>query len=906
MNVLNSVQVLHFSAPDKMYIGSNEGGLVVLSTLSGKMNFWGSRQGLSDHIKSLYLEDNTKLWLGYDNGDADIVDLNNNTVKHLNTSKVFNNNALCHITKTSGGVVFLSSIGFGLGEYAPEHCDLNFISIEDGLNSNTVWGLLQDSKGNIWVGSENGINVISATDKKNYSLPGYDVVETIMEDKKGNVWFGCTGGTFRIRSTDGVIEQFLVNPEDMLQRTCVLYEDSRGWIWMGKNEGGLNVYNPETGEMSLLSKADGLPGNKVRNIREGKDGKMWLGTLGNGMAIYDPEKKTLQQLNERNGLCNNNVLELLIDKDSLIWIGTYGGGVDVYNPRNGLIANYSLEQGIADATINSILEKNGRFYLGTGLGLYVMEKQGMRNGEPEFSVTAYGRTQGFSSTDYNTNSELLTRNGQLWWGIGDYLTIMKEPKKNLLAPETKITAIDLGGGLNRFYTDAFIKEALKQHDTLWFQEKDTFYTWQQPVHIQNQAAGKHVTWESIAPPWFIPQHLVLPYGNNEIGISFTGLQFDNIDKTVYRYFLHGQDTGWSEMTTRAQVSYSNLLAGDYTFYVCSRSFDGVWSKPASFSFAVSLPWWQTKLAYTLYLAILIGVITGYNRLKTLQLRNRQKVLEEIIALHTEKVVTQKEEIEKHRAKILESINYARHIQSSILDDKENIGKSIGEAFILFRPLEIVSGDFYWYYRKDDYSIIACIDCTGHGVPGAFMSMIGSMLLNAIVKEQGVVEPGEIMKRLHAGVVSALHQETIEKSQEGMELALCTINHQSGKMRFCGARSAIYVMNKDGLKRYKSGLLPIGGMYMKKGRAMDLKFESLEIELDEHTWVYMSTDGFPDQFGGNQRDSFTFGRMETSIKEAYPKNANEQEKFFSDTLNKWMQGSIQNDDILLLGFRAKLG
>lgn len=277
-------------------------------------------------------------------------------------------------------------------------------------------------------------------------------------------------------------------------------------------------------------------------------------------------------------------------------------------------------------------------------------------------------------------------------------------------------------------------------------------------------------------------------------------------------------------------------------------------------------------------------------------------MEQTIVERTTEIVLQKEEIEKHRGMILESINYAQQIQESMLVEKKIIQSGLGEIFVIYKPKDIVSGDFYWYCRIENFSVIACVDCTGHGVPGAFMTMIGNLLLNNIVKKNNITDPGLILHHLHHNVVETLHQESAEKSQEGMDLSICTIDHTNMKMKFSGARNSIYVSNNNILTRYKAGMYPIGGIYFKKGIKIELTFESTEINLTTDSIVYMTTDGFADQFGGDKQECFNNNRLEALLKKANTLKINEQGILINNEIEEWMGTNTQNDDILLLGFK----
>ncbi|CAN5355999.1 hypothetical protein BH09BAC5_BH09BAC5_12780 [soil metagenome] len=258
-------------------------------------------------------------------------------------------------------------------------------------------------------------------------------------------------------------------------------------------------------------------------------------------------------------------------------------------------------------------------------------------------------------------------------------------------------------------------------------------------------------------------------------------------------------------------------------------------------------------------------------------------------------------IEKKNRQITDSITYAKRIQDSILPTEEMLKKKFSESFIFFQPRDIVSGDFYWLSEQNDLIFIAVADCTGHGVPGAFMSMIGNTLLNEIVNEKGIYEPDEILARLDIGISTALQQNNnteINSQDDGMDISLCVIDKKSKTISFSAANHSLYVFRKGISEIIEGDIFSIGGIF---GRD-EKKFFKKQVQMDEFTSVFMMTDGYADQFGGPQNKKFMTNELCKLMGEIVQKNVEEQKKILADNFSVWKGEQKQLDDVLVIGFK----
>ncbi|MBI3511107.1 MAG: tetratricopeptide repeat protein [Bacteroidetes bacterium] len=264
---------------------------------------------------------------------------------------------------------------------------------------------------------------------------------------------------------------------------------------------------------------------------------------------------------------------------------------------------------------------------------------------------------------------------------------------------------------------------------------------------------------------------------------------------------------------------------------------------------------------------------------------------------THELEKQNAEISAQKKHITDSINYAKKIQDSILPPEHLVKNILPDSFILYEPKDVVSGDFYWVEKHEQYSIFSAVDCTGHGVPGALMSVVGFNLLNQAVNEMHLTKPSEILHHLDYGVNKLLRQSdkgSIVK--DGMDLGLCSLDRKTNKLQFAGAFNPAYIMHKRELVEVKADKFPIG---INTDGVTDL-YTNHEIQLYPGDVVYLSSDGYADQFGGPLGKKFKYNRLRELLKSIYTLPAEEQKKRMRDEFLEWKGEHEQVDDILVIG------
>lgn len=258
-----------------------------------------------------------------------------------------------------------------------------------------------------------------------------------------------------------------------------------------------------------------------------------------------------------------------------------------------------------------------------------------------------------------------------------------------------------------------------------------------------------------------------------------------------------------------------------------------------------------------------------------------------------------ESLKETNRDLVDSIVYAKQIQEAVLPEQNSMQKYFPNSFLIYEPKNIVSGDFYWTAEQNGKLIIAVVDCTGHGVPGAFMSMMGNNFLNTIVYVKNIIEPAEILNELNIAIRKSLKQDKIgSSSRDGMDVAICSIDLKNKVLTFAGANRPLFYLKNNALTIIKGDKFSIGGLQDAHGKV----FKNHKIEMSEVDDLYMFTDGYIDQFGGSSDKKFLCKRFRQMLSLFCDRTMAEQKRLLLETFRKWKGNMEQTDDICIVGIR----
>ena len=424
------------------------------------------------------------------------------------------------------------------------------------------------------------------------------------------------------------------------------------------------------------------------------------------------------------------------------------------------------------------------------------------------------------------------------------------------------------------------------------------------------------------------------FSENSIRFEFASSYYPAKGEVLYSTFLDGFDKDFSTWTNLSYREFTNLPSGYYTFSVKAKDQFGNIIEQANFEFKILIPvykqWWAI-LIYILLIAVLLKIFIDW-RMKISE-KEKEK-LEEIIKERTAEIEQSKAEIEaqrdveyKHRKEIMASIHYAKRIQEAVLPSSELFQKILGDNyFVVFKPQNVVSGDYFWLKQMKNFIVIAAADCTGHGVPGAFMSMLGTSFLNEIVTRRSLDSAAEVLERLRQRVKHSLHQEgKMNEQKDGMDIAIYYINTETYEMQFSGAYNSLFIVRKKDkitdeinneatdskkirlfsddtadadytLIELRANRQPIG-IYIR-----EQPFDNISFKLEKNDSIYSFSDGYQDQFGGDTGEKFNSKRFKRLLLSIQDKSMTEQKRILEHNFIKWKGDLDQVDDVLVIGLK----
>jgi len=816
-------------------------------------------QGLpSQQIKTLYKDQSSNIWIG--SKDKGVVQFIPTPVKKGYFSKgelnVFSNKfeMKYYHANTFGqdreGNIWIGT-EIGLNKYMGDV--FKVYNHNDDLSNNLVWSILQDRKERMWFGTTGGISIFTfpiISGRKQYNSPDVknisvanglseNIVIALCQASSNDVWVGTENKGINILNEEGKVIKKITEKQGLADnKVFSICEDNDKNMWVGTRN-GVSKINPYNYTITNYTGADGLGGEKVYKIYKDSKGYLWFGILGGALTRHNG--KSFKTYEEGDGLSQNFILSITEDKNKNIWLGTYGDGVIKYDGTR--FTSYTTAQGLSSNSTHFITtDKAGDVWVGQSLGIE-------RFNDRTETFSLYGKQQGFAGLETNENAVCKDSEGNIWFGTlrGAIKFAPYKDKKNEVEPQTYINKVKI------FFNDV----ALQDGQELSYQEN-------------------YLTF-------------------NSLGISLT-----NPGEVRYRYFLEGFDSEWSPETSNSAITYSNLAPGKYTFNVKAINNSGVENiEPTSLSFTVNPPFWKTWWFYLLCLILAIAAVVFYVKWREKSLKERQEFLETEVQKRTEELRKEKEIVDKQNQNIKESISYAKKIQQAILPPLNDVKKALPNSFIMYEPKDIVSGDFYWVHESKEKTLFAAVDCTGHGVPGAFMSIIGHNLLDKVVKEHNITEPAKILDILSKEIQKTLRQNSNEDGvKDGMDLSVCSIDKNSNTLEFAGAYNPLYLIRKGEIKEVKSDKIPIG----KKGVESGKQFNNTVIPLEKGDMLYLFSDGYADQKGGPKSKKFYYPPFRQLLTDIHSLPLEKQKETLEKTMLDWKGNIEQYDDMLIFGVK----
>jgi len=733
------------------------------------------------------------------------------------------------------------------------------------FTDNLVASVYKDHQGLIWVGSwDEGLfilnrdnNEITHYTREHPYIPSNDI-HSLFEDSRRRLWIGTNQGVVWYDLRHGNFHRFSTNQRKQIFKNNRVYsmdEDRQGRIWFATRN-GLHVYDGSRLKSFFNKQYDttSLSSSFIYDVMVDSKNRVWVAT-NKGLNRYLGEGKGFKKfirndLSCSNCLASNEILCLHEDARGNIWIGTVGG-LNRYNPRTGRMITYTEQDGLPNNLIYAILEDDHEnLWISSNKGLTQMN---IATG----NMVNYGIYDGLQDYEFNHLAAFKAPDGEMFFG-----------------------GIS---GLNSFYPDSIQKSSYVPNVEITSAEVIT----DREKHTHNLLGS---------------DTLVLPYNNNLVTVEFVALDLIAPSKIQYAYQLKGAENEWVNIGSRRYATFSNLSPGKYVFNVKASNTDNVMShEPELLYIVVKTPLWRSRFAIIVYSLIGVLLILLIIRWRTNSLRKANQYLKEreVIA---KQVAKQKEELSIKNKNITDSLIYAKRIQESLLPSDHTFKSLLHDSFVLHKPKDIVSGDFYWINEVDDKLFVAVVDCTGHGVPGAFMSIIGVELLDNITNEQKITEADNILYDLNRGVSLTLTKGNHRSNtiRDGMDVALCVIDKKEKELEFAGAFRPFYLIRENKIEEIKGDRFSVGMLEDSMGKE---DISKRRIKLRDDDMIYLFTDGYADQFGGPEGKKYKYRRFRHLLLTIHKLPLEQQKQYLNQSIEDWKDDQEQIDDILIVGFNA---
>ncbi len=727
----------------------------------------------------------------------------------------------------------------------------------------------------------------------------YSILPIEINNKKKLI-IGTTVGIYEI-SDDGKID-YINKTENIIPNQIVFNKNYPNSLFIG-SERGINKLNLINNKWKIDTTFSNDFTSFISWLTFDNNNNLWLATLNNGLVKIDLETHQKSVYDLKKGLPSVNS-PILYSFDNKIFVsGSFG--LYVYNPQlDSFQPSTFLGVNFASTPINNIYQMDSNTYLFVSNNRIhkVIVK-------PD---TVYTDDRIFKRLPEMNVKDIYTDDGNKIWIASSEGVFVILPESNFIkvfVPNIKISNQSFQVHLSRvtdtkndssFFFGNFPKISIENGDTIFI--------------LSNSQ-----------PDFMNP---VFPYKNNDINFRFSAPFFVGENNITYSYKLEGFDEKWSKWSNETRAVYTNLKEGKYTFEVKARNVFNDESLITNFSFEILPPWYRTIWAYIIYFIVIISGLYFIVKFYTRKLERDKKRLEKIVQERTAEVVKQKDEIEGQKAiieeknkDITDSIRYAEQIQVAVLPKPiEDLSKYL-EYFIYFQPKDIVSGDFYFikFIPRANLFIAAAVDCTGHGVPGAFMSLLGVTFLNEIINKAEVNHTDQVLNHLRNNVIKALNQEgKDEQKKDGMDMSLITFNIEEKTIEFSGANNPLYLFRENSkpplnsekkfvedenvtMYEFKADRMPIG----LHDRA-NIPFKRQEIKGEPGDMMYIFSDGYADQFGGKDIKKYTYKRFKQFLLSIHKKSMEEQEQLIRQEIINWRNQreveEVQIDDHIIIGIR----
>jgi ligand-binding sensor domain-containing protein/serine phosphatase RsbU (regulator of sigma subunit) len=763
----------------------------------------------------------------------------------------------------------------------------------NGLPTDNIQTVFVDSESNLWIGTY-GRGLVKYANQKFYNIKfnyaGLPAPVAALEIFNTKYYAGTSTGLYEIQTSErGQVSMKLVGDSLELPAGPVkLIHNRSAILFVVVNEH--DMFRLEVGKKCERINIPFRNAGPVINDLESAEDEVYIST-SEGLFIYSLATKEFTLYNTENGLLHNQVKTAMRDSKGRIWITSPASKVAYL--KEGQVHIPDALSGEQSYLVHCVMEDpKGNIWMGTdGDGLLCYDGRGVRILTSDSGLASnyiYSLSLRADNSIWAVHNRSLSRITRDESDIRSYTSPFEFTNREFIPG----AVMNAPGGQIYFGTSLGI---------LVFD----------PLNDIPNPRGPYCSINSITfdtTLFFAGENIDLDYHKYNVRFDFLGISHTDPTGIIYKYKLEGVDDVWrtSDYTQR-YATYPQLADGDYTFRVyCYTANNPILSNEVAVPFTIGIPFWKSYWFYIFLLGILIVSVYLYVKWKVQIYKIRQQQLQVIIAAKTSELTKEKEELlltksllEEVNKDTADSISYAKQIQEVMLPGRESILNKFPDSLVYHRASHVVSGDFYWFSESADHYLIGVVDCTGHGVPGAFMSLISANLLDKIITNRRIISPVDILYAMDASTVQALHQDEKQStSRDGMDIAICAISKDKKKMRFGGAGRPLYLVRNGELTEYKGSKISIGGYYA----GVKKNFFEQEIEIQPGDVIYLSSDGYADQFNQDNEKKYSSKRLKELLASIAHLEAGWQYAELHTSFEDWKGGTRQIDDVTIVGFK----
>lgn len=824
------------------------------------------------------------------------------------------------------GLIFSDDVCYA--EFTPDGRDVQTLGITSGLHDSFVMEFTETSDGTLWLTHNVGLTSIEANApfRAFTELHGLNSVVLSLHEHRGTLYVGSMNGLFRVQIEGGharlvqvpgiyVPVWQMVSYTDPYDKREVLLVQGMTDTYQVDGERGyslpMRVSDPATGEYVNPVRLAAYGGYVICPLAT--DPRVVALGMQSGVKFLRrlPNNAWFEEKVEIHPPITAEVRDIAQDGDSTIWLSTFSSGVYLMEKqRDGSYRTRQIteRQGIPSLRQNMVTILNGKPYITTQKGFMVYDRQADTLLPASLPITP------------NLGAATAIARGETWamQRFDDELGLnLVEYYKNI-HDTTSPRSQQVFKRLPSRWLDAI---AFDQKGTLWLGFANELFSYRSHIPMPQDSnfraiirsvmdlkndstlfAGVFHTTDAQGRIRILmeqPEEMVLklPYSQNSLYFQFGANAYSSVP-TEYSVILENNDAQWSKWENRAEATYTNLREGSYTLKVRAKNAYGQISEEAHYTIVIKPPFYRTIWAYIAYIILFSLLVWGLVQLNSRRILAEKRRLEKVVKERTAEVVKQKEQIEQQNNEIVSSITYASKIQQAILPRQATIQSIFPEHLLLYLPRNVVSGDFYWMIQIGDKKVCCIADCTGHGVPGGFMSMLGSTFLHQVVRSVDMLDTAEILNLVRELVISSLHQtDDVMSNKDGMDCALFIIDESTGMLQYSGANNPLIHIRDGEMTELKPDRMPIG-IYIRAG----VPFTSQTIQLQKGDMLYAFSDGYQDQFGGLKNRKFMIKNLRALLLEIYKEPVEVQNEIVAERFAEWKGEHPQTDDVILFGIR----